>query len=509
MIYSGTIKSKNGDDIPLFANGKPMHSKYNPQNEAEVFASSIKSGGQAFIAIAGIGAAFHIESTMKKFPEAFILAIEADTESLEFCKQFPAVKKALSSGRFLPCTAEEAAKNISERYIPSLYGDCIFICQRAWENENSTLLTFLKQKIMEELKRISQDYSVQAHFGGQWQRNIIENLSTFKKNPSLKLNTSLRAAVIAAGPSLDKSMEKLLQQRNSYCIISTDTALGSLLRNKIRPDAIVSIDAQRVSATHFFALPLLEGAKPVCVFDIASNRNAVEYARSLGCPIYFIRSAHPLASLALEGTSVPLTESGSGTVTIAACDFARQQGFSEIELFGADFCYSEGKPYAKGTYLEPNFLSDCIRTLTSEQMNSALMFRTELEKTDGSTHFSGKLKKAFTTQVMEGYARTTLEWAKKWGYSESGGILKCPAKNSNSMQGEKEFNFKAFFDDYLKNLQKNLEGSQEKLNRYTVSLLPLIANLRKKENDSAKHSFFDFLKLAYSQLTRYTVLYEQ
>ena len=274
------------------------------------------------------------------------------------------------------------------------------------------------------------------------------------------------------------------------------------------PDAIVSIDAQRVSATHFFALPLLQGAKPVCVFDIASNRNAVEYASSLGCPIYFIRSAHPLASLALEGTSVPLTESGSGTVTIAACDFARQQGFCEIELFGADFCYSEGKPYAKGTYLEPNFLSGCVRTLTSEQMNSALMFRTELEKTDGSTHFSGKLKKAFTTQVMEGYARTTLEWAKKWGYSESGGILKGPAKSAGSIQGAKEFNFKAFFDDYLKNLQKTLEGSQEKLNRYTVSLLPLIANLRKKENDSAKHSFFDFLKLAYSQLTRYTILYE-
>ena len=67
----------------------------------------------------------------------------------------------------------------------------------------------------------------------------------------------------------------------------------------------------------------------------------------------------------------------------------------------------------------------------------------------------------------------------------------------------------SFFDDYLKNLQKTLEGSQEKLNRYTVTLLPMIANLRKKENDSAKHSFFDFLKLAYSQLTRYTVLYEQ
>ena len=508
MIYSGTIKARNGEDIPLFANGKPMHSKYNPENEAEVFASSIQNPASAFIIIAGIGAGFHLASVAKKIPDACILAIEADQESLDFCTKFPAVKSLLSEGKVIACTADKAPAIIRERYIPSLHGDCVFVCQRAWENENQAILTCLKQNTMEELKRISQDYSVQAHFGGQWQRNILANLSTFKKNPDIVLNSKLKAAVIAAGPSLDGSIEKLLRQRDSYCIISTDTALGTLARSGIEPDAIVSIDAQKVSATHFFALPLMQSKNPLCVFDICSNRNAVDYARKLGFRVYFIRSAHPFASLALEGSSVPLTESGSGTVTIAACDFARQQGFCEIELFGADFCYSEGKPYAKGTYLEPNFLSACGRTLTSEQMNTALMFRTELKETDGSTHFSGKLKKAFTTQVMEGYARTTLEWAKKWGYFQSGSMLKKAKASENPPAGTKEFNFHAFFDDYLKNLQKSAEGRQEKLTPYTVGLLPLIANIRKKQNDSAKHSFFDFLKLAYSQLTRYTVLYE-
>ena len=72
----------------------------------------------------------------------------------------------------------------------------------------------------------------------------------------------------------------------------------------------------------------------------------------------------------------------------------------------------------------------------------------------------------------------------------------------------KEFNFRLFFDDYLENLQKSLENETERVNRYTVTLLPLVANLRKKQRDGTKHSFFDFLKLAYSQLTRYTVLYE-
>ncbi|MCR5318980.1 MAG: DUF115 domain-containing protein [Treponema sp.] len=509
MIYSGTVKSKNGDDIPLFASGKPMHSKYNPENEGDSFASSIKSGGSAFIIIAGVGAGFHIKSVAKKFPNAFLLAVEADRESLEFCKNFPAVKDMLSKKNISLCTADQASRLVREGYIPSLYGDCVFVCQRAWENENQNLLSSLKDQVMDELKAISRDYSVQAHFGGQWQRNILANLSKFRKNPDIRLNSKLKAAVIAAGPSLDESIKRLLQHRNSYCIISTDTALGSLARSGICPDAVVSIDAQRVSATHFFALPLLKEKSALCVFDISSNRNAVEYARSQGFEVYFVRSAHPLTSLALEGTTVPLAESGSGTVTIAACDFARQQGFSEIELFGADFCYSEGKPYAKGTYLEPNFLSGCSRTQTSEQMNAALMFRTELIKSPGPAAFSGSLNKAFTTQVMEGYARTTMEWAEKWGYSKSGASLKSSAKADSFPRKEKEFNFPSFYDDYLKNLQNTLDGKGQILNPYTVSLLPLIANLRKKQNDSAKHSFFDFLKLAYSQLTRYTVLYEQ
>ena len=142
-------------------------------------------------------------------------------------------------------------------------------------------------------------------------------------------------------------------------------------------------------------------------------------------------------------------------------------------------------------------------------MNAALMFRTELIKPREPAPFSGSLNKAFTTQVMEGYARTTMEWAEKWGYSKSGASLKSSAKADSFPRKEKEFNFSSFYDDYLKNLQNTLDGKGQILNPYTVSLLPLIANLRKKQNDSTKHSFFDFLKLAYSQLTRYTVLYEQ
>ena len=44
MIYSSVTKSKNGEDIPLFLDGKPMHSKYNPSAERILADTSVTEG---------------------------------------------------------------------------------------------------------------------------------------------------------------------------------------------------------------------------------------------------------------------------------------------------------------------------------------------------------------------------------------------------------------------------------------------------------------------------------
>lgn len=73
-------------------------------------------------------------------------------------------------------------------------------------------------------------------------------------------------------------------------------------------------------------------------------------------------------------------ESGAGTVTIAAADWAKSCGFQKLKFFGADFSYNFGKPYTKGTYLEKQFFSKSNRLISAEEKHIALMFRTELEK---------------------------------------------------------------------------------------------------------------------------------
>lgn len=90
MIYSKEIaEAKNGSKIPLFKNGKPANSKYNPDAEQILFESS----PQGCIIVAGIAGGFHIEKLLNEENISLIIAVEADSESLEFCKQFSSVKK--------------------------------------------------------------------------------------------------------------------------------------------------------------------------------------------------------------------------------------------------------------------------------------------------------------------------------------------------------------------------------------------------------------------------------
>ena len=125
MIYSSITKSKNGEDIPLFLDGKPMHSKYNPSAERLLADASVTEG---FFLIGGIGGGYHIENLTKQLENYFIIAFEADKESLDFCLSLEKVKVLSSNPRIILCQAEEVPGLVAGRYLPALYGDfsCLF-----------------------------------------------------------------------------------------------------------------------------------------------------------------------------------------------------------------------------------------------------------------------------------------------------------------------------------------------------------------------------------------------
>ena len=489
MIYKNEAETaKNGSLVPVFMNGKLMHSKYNPQNEALQFAKSAERA-DLFI-ILGLGGGYHIEALLNIYPNAKFIVAENSDEDIQNLLEIPCVK-ALSD-RITLCTKETLSKTILSLYNPILFEKLSIISQRAWAQNYPEIDAAFRAIIDATLKNISADYSVQAHFGRHWHRNILMNLKYLSKNanvfpfPITKQAMTKTAAIIAAGPSLDESAEKIKKEREKYFVIATDTAFSALTKRGISSDVVISIDAQNVSYKHFLCSTESE-KKSLCVFDLSSPPSSVRKVEALGYPIFFAISKHPLAQLASQFFPFMTLESGAGTVTIAAADFARQLGFEKIELFGADFAYSRGKAYTKGTYLDSIYRQNEKRINNAETEFCALMYRTELTE---------KEKRVFTTPMLESYASTTEYFFSSHGFEKIGDNLyksQTAFEKKSNYDSEKKFPFAEFREYLLKEKE-----SQNAL----FAHLPAMAAIKAKQMKN--NSIFMLLKLAYSATVRYT-----
>lgn len=479
--YTALENSKNGILIPV-KNRIYVCSKYDPVHEAEIFASQFEKKEKFFV-VAGLCSGWHIEKLLNENFDRKIIIVENAAEDFDFLRQIPLCKKLSEDSRIIFSTPQSLFTDILSNYLPAIFGNLNFCFLRGWENAFLDKMPLIKTIVEKAIKTVKADFAVQSHFGKIWNKNIFENLkiASEQKNTSqtienLKKNNEKTAAIIAAGPTLDTTVEKLKKNPDKYFIISTDTAYSSLLRSKIVPDAVVSIDGQNISYAHF--LHQAQKNKTVFAFDLCANSIPAKKISVQKSKILFFESGHPLSVLAsrFNGTNFIHLNSGSGTVTIAATDLAFFLGFEKIEFFGADFAYLNGKPYAKGTYLDDIFYKKQNRLFTAEQSFCALMYRTELIPLG---------EKKFTTEVMESY-RFSLET-----------YLKNPGK-SISVE-TKDFNFE-IFNTFLKkkllSLPENFTG--ELKNQILYPLLPLMAFYEKT------HSIQDSYKLARADCLRYT-----
>lgn len=513
-LYSSIITAKTGTQIPVFTSGRTIESRYNPQNDAERLLTTVNSSKSFFI-VFGIGSGLLIKTLLEKNKFCTVLAIENSDDDINFLLQLEYVKEIKNNIRCTFCTKNQIKEILPLVYVPSFYGDMQIIEQRAWITEIGNDILQLQQEIQQALSLISADYSVQTHFGKIWQTNIKNNLQIIEKanceraqskykaksnsEPDLlNIDTQKIARIIAAGPSLDNKIELLKKERKSSYIIATDTAFSTLLKHNIIPDSVVSIDGQHISQTHF--IHKTDFTKTLFIFELTANSNAIKHVQNHGGTIIFCRNEHPLSTLAAEYSEKSIIHlfTGSGTVTIAAADFAIKAGFTQIEVFGADFSYSNGKPYAKGTYLDSIYSKQSSRIQPVEQFYSKLMFRTELQKLTETS---------CTTKILESYKFSFEEYLKNHNlkFKKENGIYKIENQNIKQMLELKKTTVNT--KDFYAYIKKNFNDEQKcfyQLNKTELALLPAAAFYKRKnfyaDNDN---SIFEFLKLAYNSLVGY------
>ena len=501
--YTSTIFAKNGTEIPVFSDGRTVDSKYNPEREAKnLISSSIKSekdnpiykDQSFFFIVIGIGSGTLIEKLSQEFTESKIMAVEATDSDLQFLSKLEKIKKLKTNKNIILTDINNIECCLTNHYLPALYKKLHIIEQRGWIEENKNYIKLINEKINKAIGIISADFSVQAHFGKIWQCNIINNLKTLisaenKLFPKIDINKT--AAVVAAGPSLDLSIKKIINKRDKYFIISTDTAFSVLVNNNIIPEIVISIDGQHISHNHFSHLTKCKNT--MFIMDLCSDFSTGKFLNDNNFNTVYFTSGHPLATMAnnLSNKKFLNLFSGAGTVTITSLDLALKIGFSNIEIFGADFSYSKGKAYTKGTYFDTIFSISSSRLISIEKQYTKLMMRTELEKISDNEYSTGILS-AYKISLEQFLADNKCSFAKE------DNIYYVKSSN-NANVAQRIINLMSFpydFDNFMESI-KNAD-----ITDLTYPLLPYIAWLKsKKNNESLK--FIALLKLAQSNIVGY------
>ena len=497
-IYKEITETKSGHKIPVFLSGRTMESRYNPVRDAENLLKTINDAADYFLVL-GTGSGIFIKLLADKYPHAKILCLELYEEDLAFLSQLESIKELKKNPDILFTSLKQLEQNLIQTYLPARYGNIKIIEEKAWLNENSRKIAEINSVLQKTLGIISADFSVQAHFGKIWLSNIINNSKLAEKN-----NTSLKevftpdslkkiAVIIAAGPSLDKNIF-LLSKREHYFIISTDTASQSLIKNKIIPDIIVSIDGQSVSSNHFILSDAYNTKNILYAFDLCANDSAARHMLEGGNKVSFFCSGHPLAS-AINiscGSPLPFLFSGAGTVTITAVDLAIQAGFEKILILGADFSYSDGKAYTSGSYLDSLYNKNSTKLSGSEQNFSKLMYRTEL------ISLCENIK---TTEILRAYKKSLEEYltSKNVSFNKADDIYELKPLDIKASSFE---TIKSAADFTLKPFSKKL--SELKPEETEILLLPYIAWLR--NNPSYKnYTYNELVKLAFNTIVSYNI----
>jgi hypothetical protein len=162
------------------------------------------------------------------------------------------------------------------------------------------------------------------------------------------LGRGMPAVIAAAGPSLDRNVHDLSPVIDRALVIACDTAARPLLSLGLEPDFIIATDSSRPNAGHLTGLPqsrswlVAEGSLHPSGF-VHFDRRAF---------VFRVADHQPWPWLRSMGIDVEVLETW-GSVATSAFSLALKLGCDPIVFVGADFAFTDHRPYCRGTSFEP------------------------------------------------------------------------------------------------------------------------------------------------------------
>jgi len=330
--------------------GKNLHSRYNPQKEAERFVKASISNKPSLIILLGSGLGYVQECISTLFPETTLLAVYYDDilHKNNFYRNnyvqnwFPSSNISIHS--FFTRFIEERTLNN--------------IAVLEW-NPASIIYQDLSLEINNELKNVIQQLNgnifTTAVFGKKWIRNMICNYLSLDNYCTLDRENA-PIVIASSGPTLNQSIKEIKRLRNKFRLWALPSSLKALSHHRIKPDLLLSTDPGFYGSFHFnflnedilVALPLTASR------GLWKNNNS---ALILNQSMPFENDLFSLDTL--ENTKID----SNGTVSGTALELASLK--SDLIYFtGLDLCYMDIQ-----SHIKPHSFDDLLSSETY-RMNS-------------------------------------------------------------------------------------------------------------------------------------------
>lgn len=366
-----TLTARNGLPVPSAAGQEGrmlmVHSRVDPVREAERFAAEGDVSGKDIVVVLGFGFGYHCEALLSVAGErTVILAVDNSPGMVRSAFMSRDLSGLLARDNFFLLLSPDEG-SIAAVLRGRSSRNVVFMIHRGCYQLNpqyySGVLTMIKSFISTKDVNIA----TLARFEKTWCSNISRNIATVSGAPGANFFfdkfRGMPAIVVAAGPSLTRSLDFIRENRDRAVIVAVDTSYKILADNGITPHFCMSVDPQLINARYF------EGCA-------ATNTVLVADPTVHPSVFRFFRGRRAVTGIAFDmmkwiedicGRKGDLAHGGS--VSTSAYDFAKRLGASPVIMVGQDLSFTSGLAHARGSYLDEQIHNKTFRFMNAQMFN--------------------------------------------------------------------------------------------------------------------------------------------
>lgn len=346
--------NKDGLKI-IYKNNRAIHSKYNIENECKRALENINKNKNLII-IYGYGLGYILKYLLENINNYF------NEETINLLKIVIVVEDAAI---FKYSYYNIYSTNKENIFFIDTEDDIDYINKIIdYKNINGINLVMLPSLTKEEKEKANIFYTdilnnmekelsnilTNMYFENIWTKNIIFNSEYINKSSDVSILKNafknFKALLICPGPTLEYSIKKIKNNRESFIVICVDTAYSVLCKNNITPDFVITVDGGFFNSLDF----IYESDNfPYLIMDIACNKIIPKRLENKTNLIRFSSNENlELIKYINEYTNISSLNTSS-TVASTMIDFAYYTGFKDVLLIGFDNSYPFYQRHIKHT----------------------------------------------------------------------------------------------------------------------------------------------------------------